>query len=125
MIKYKYTNIQLLRVFTIYVFFLINLILLFKNSSMVFITSNEWIVFFILNLSIGLLLYIKKPQDNLLIKKHFKYLIHTYWVGVFILIVGLLTIFFLAPSVMLYGIFVFIRLIIGIIYFFSERELKW
>ena len=118
-------NKQYIKLFAIYILFLTSVFILFKNSSLIYITNTEWILFFVLVLSIGLLLYSKRDIKKVLIRKQYKYLRHTYWIGVLILIIGTLSILFMTPFYMLYGAFVSLRVVVGLIYLFFKRELLW
>jgi len=118
-------NKQYIKLYAIYILFLMSLFILFKNSSLISITNQEWILFLVFVVSIGLLLYSKRDIKKVLLRNQYKYLKHTYWIGVLILIIGPLSILFMAPFYMLYGVFVSVRVVVGLIYLFLKRELLW
>ena len=113
------------KLLTVYVLFLTSVFILFKNSSLIDITQTEWVLFFIIVLGIGFLLYSKKEVEKEVIKNQYKYLRNTYRIGVLILIIGPISLFFMTPLYMLYAVFVVVRIVTGLIYLFLKRELLW
>jgi len=79
----------------------------------------------VLLLSIGVLIYSSKNGSDALISNQKKYLKHTYWTGVIILLIGLFSILFMTPIFILYAIFIGVRVLFGLIYLFLERKLIW
>jgi len=112
-----------IRILVIYALFLISVFILFKNSSLIYVTNTEWLVFTLLLVGIGFLLYVRTGEINILqLKKQYKYLRYTYWIGLIILIAGVVSILFITPLFAIYGMFISIRIIIGLILFFNNTK---
>lgn len=115
----------MLRIIIIYFLLLLMPFIILKHDALIYLTTFDYTVFLFSLILTSLFLFLRKKYDEDWINNQFKYLTHTFWVGIVILIIAFISLFFIPPILLLFCLFIIFRVVIGLVYLFQKRKLKW